>query len=85
MALPPKAASTTAMITISHNGILVMGPDITRRARTLAIVSPGTVTIHKHSMPLNHGPSTLVFPKSSLAPTRCLQGMFVSCVADVVG
>jgi len=39
----------------------------------------------RHSMPSNCGPSALVFPKSTLAPTRCLESMFVSSIADVVG
>jgi hypothetical protein len=39
----------------------------------------------RYSMPSNCGPSALVFPKSTLAPTRCLESVFVSCITDVVG
>jgi hypothetical protein len=38
-----------------------------------------------HSMPSNCGSSALPFPQSMLAPNRYFEGMFVSCITDVVG
>jgi hypothetical protein len=36
-------------------------------------------------MTSNCGPFALFFPQSTLAPTRRLERMFVSCIANVVG